>query len=147
MEDIIGVIVFILFLLMQGMARSKMKKAQQQKNKPLVIPPRPRVPPTPIEEAELRKARQAKSQPPRPASTKNKKASYQQGVDTVPPPLKDNRTKHAERGIQEIESYQEVRRKAADTEKRTVLTQRDLRQAILWSEVLGQPRAKKRNIR
>ncbi len=135
MDDILGLIVFVIFLILQGIARSKVKKHNRERRGAEIgrtEQPMPRS--FPIEE----RPRQQ-----RVLDRTSSQVNRDNDQWLEPPEVFPNKETY----MQVVHKPKVEKKAEALEEGRIVLSQKDLKQAILWSEILGPPRARKRNIR
>lgn len=146
MDDIIGIIVFIIFIALRTMSDRKKGLKKGSKTRPAATPPRQKV--RPVIQAET------VSKEPKKART----IWPEYNIPLSPPKMDVSRS---EEGIsaQGVTSQVEIaapakKRKqspplaaAADGPHVPVLSSEDLRRAVLWSEILAKPRAMRKSIR
>lgn len=143
MDGIIVILIFALFIFVQGRAKQKLKKdkqvqaSQQTAGQPEVRRSRRQqvAHSTLLEKEELlQKARENRK------LVRNTSTSHEANASPAPPPLREQLKENKD-------SYKWQDPPNKEELERTIFTQRDLRQAVIWSEVLGPPKARKKRNR
>jgi len=156
LEDLLVVIIFIIIAAVRTMADRKQGMTRGQKAKP-VTPPRARTrPAVQAEPARPRKKQpaEAKAVPPYPGEFQPVRKVAAEMPPPLMPPLEEGQSDYERTvGREVMPTTSPLEREAlppvAEAEEQAVsgLSYEELRRAILWSEILGKPRSKRKSIR
>lgn len=159
MENILGIILFVAFIIFRSM--SDRKKGMTRGPKPKTLDTMPRTKMKPLVQAEPAGTRRMRSGETKPAPPIQKQSKpIQQGATSAPPPFVST-TKRVEEDNcynstsvwddvalpvkKAVPRLQPVA--ATEVSSTSIVSYDDLRKAVLWSEILAKPRAMRRSIR
>lgn len=157
MENILGIIMFIAFIVFRSMSDRKKGMIRGQKTKNTDTMPRAKTKPI-VQSEPPRKMHPAEAKTAPPVQKQAK--PVRKGNAPTPPPFVAAPLWAEGEGGYDSMSVMEGTIGAAEkvvpqlgtvavsaVTNGAVLTYHDLRRAVLWSEILGEPRARRRNIR
>lgn len=145
--DILGVIIFVIFLIVQGMTKNNLKKKKQEEKAAVTSQPKKRTV-RPILKEDAWPANNQRHEAPEvfPDQESYQKAVLKNAQERSTQPRSSQQQNVPPRSAQG-RNRQSQEQPEIGGKDRTILTQKDLKKAILWSEVLGSPRARKKQIR